>query len=71
MASPEDVILGKMVYYREGGSEKHLRDITGILRISDDIVDRDYVADFAKQLGLADIWDAVLERMREPPFRPG
>lgn len=27
VASPEDVIIGKMVYYREGGSDKHLRDI--------------------------------------------
>jgi len=33
-ARPEDVILGKMTYYREGGSEKHLRDIAGILKIS-------------------------------------
>lgn len=31
-ASPEDVIIKKMQYYREGGSEKHLRDITGSLR---------------------------------------
>jgi hypothetical protein len=26
-ASPEDVIIKKLVFYREGGSEKHLRDI--------------------------------------------
>ena len=66
VATPEDVILGKMIYYREGGSEKHLRDITGILRISGDIVDREYVADFARQLGLARIWEAVLQRLNEP-----
>jgi hypothetical protein len=46
-----------------GGSEKHLRDITGILRISGDIVDRDDVAGFAKQLGLTEIWEAVLGRL--------
>ena len=63
MASPEDVILGKMVYYREGGSEKHLRDITGVLRISGNLVDRDYVAHFSKQLGLTEIWEAVLARL--------
>ena len=66
LASPEDVILGKMVYYREGGSEKHLRDITGILRICGETVDREYVARFAKQLGLTEIWDAVLNRIEEP-----
>ena len=65
LASPEDVILGKMVYYREGGSEKHLRDITGILRICGEMLDREYVADFAKQLGVAEIWEAILDRLRE------
>ncbi len=66
LASPEDVILGKMVYYREGGSEKHLRDITGILRIRGDAVDRKYIADFARQLGLTEIWDAILMRLAQP-----
>lgn len=61
-ARPEDVILGKMTYYREGGSEKHLRDITGILKVSGHAVDRQYVSLWAEQLGLADIWQAVLRR---------
>ena len=52
-----------MVYYREGGSEKHLRDITGILRIRGELVDRKYVADFAQQLGLMEIWQAILKRL--------
>jgi len=63
LASPEDVILGKMLYYREGGSEKHLRDITGVLRICGETVDREYVAQYAKQLGLTEIWDAILGRL--------
>ena len=32
-ASPEDVILKKLLYFREGGSEKHLRDIAGVVRV--------------------------------------
>jgi hypothetical protein len=63
VAAPEDVILGKLVYYHEGGSDKHLRDITGILKISDELVDRSYVTRFAAQLGVADIWQAVLNRV--------
>lgn len=59
VAAPEDVILGKLVYHREGGSEKHLRDIAGILRISGDVVDRDYITRFAAELGVADVWQAV------------
>src|SRR5437868_9798363 len=32
-ARPEDGILAKMLYYREGGFEKHLRYLTGILKV--------------------------------------
>jgi hypothetical protein len=62
-AAPEDVILGKLLYYAEGGSEKHLRDITGILKISGDGVDRGYISRFASQLGVQDIWEAVAARV--------
>lgn len=60
-ASPEDVILKKMVFYKEGGSEKHLRDIAGILKISGDTIDLAYIADWAGKLGLEDIW-AIFSR---------
>ena len=36
VAPPEYVILRKLEYYREGGSEKHLRDIVSMLTISPD-----------------------------------
>ena len=62
-AAPEDVILKKMEYYKEGGSEKHLRDITGILRVSGADVDRRYIASWAERLGVSDIWDAILRRL--------
>jgi len=63
-AAPEDVIIKKMEYYREGGSEKHLRDITGILMTTGDDVDRLYIERWAQQLGLGDIWEAIEKRLR-------
>ncbi len=42
VAAAEDVILGKLVYYQEGGSDKHLRDIAGILKFSGELLDQDY-----------------------------
>ena len=63
VASPEDVILGKMEFYREGGSEKHLRDVAGILKVSGDCLDRGYVSQWAGKLGLSDIWQAVQRRV--------
>jgi hypothetical protein len=59
VASPDDVILGKLLYFREGGSDKHLRDIASILKISNQLVDRDYVAKTAADLGLDHIWKAI------------
>jgi len=39
VAPPEYVILRKLQYYREGRSEKHLRDIASILEFSSDEID--------------------------------
>jgi hypothetical protein len=56
VAAPEDVIIGKLVYYQEGGSEKHLRDIASILCQAEDDVDRRYIAEVAGALGLLNTW---------------
>ncbi|MFQ5733147.1 MAG: hypothetical protein ACE5KM_14500 [Planctomycetaceae bacterium] len=61
-ASPEDVILMKMIYYREGKSEKHLRDIGGVLRVQGAGIDRDYITEWAEQLGAGDVWQTILDR---------
>ena len=63
-ASPEDVILSKMLYYFEGGSEKHLRDITGILSIQAEKIDREYISQWATRLGVTEVWSAVLDRLQ-------
>jgi hypothetical protein len=60
VAAPEDVILGKLLYYHEGGSDRHLSDIAGILAKSSEVVDRSYVQKMAEQLGIADEWRLVL-----------
>jgi hypothetical protein len=60
-ASPEDVILRKLESFREGGSDKHLRDIRGILRLCDQPVDRAYIARWASRLGVEDEWTRALQ----------
>ena len=54
--SPEDVIIKKMEYHREGGSEKHLRDIAGVLKVMGDRVDRAYISNLSSKLGLDPVW---------------
>ncbi len=56
---PEELILKKLVYYREGGSEKHLRDIRAMLKISGDEIDLARVDRGAKALDLLEVWTAV------------
>jgi hypothetical protein len=56
VAAPEDVIIGKLVYFQDGGSEKHLRDIASILSQAEGDVDRLYIAEVASTLGLANTW---------------
>ncbi len=63
-AAPEDVILGKLWYYREGGSEKHLRDIAAMLQVSGGEIDKEYIHHWARQLGLTEPWQAILDRLR-------
>jgi hypothetical protein len=65
-SSPEDVIIHKMIFYQEGGSDKHIRDSAGILRISGESVDREYILQWAEKLRLAEIWEAILQREMEP-----
>jgi hypothetical protein len=60
VAAPEDVILSKLVYFRDGASELHLRDVAGMLRVSNDLVDRNYVELFARRFGVLDLWEVIL-----------
>ena len=62
-ASPEDAIIKKMDYYRQGGSEKHVRDIAGVLKTSREQIDTAYIALWARQMGLSDIWTAIQQRI--------
>jgi hypothetical protein len=59
LAPPEYVILRKLEYHREGGSEKHLRDIRAMLAVSGDQLDRRSLQDWLARLGLEAEWQHV------------
>ncbi len=56
VAPPEYVILRKLDYFREGGSQKHLRDIRGILSVSHGSLDLPFIEQWADKMGLTDQW---------------
>jgi hypothetical protein len=58
-AAPEDVILKKLHYFREGGSQKHVRDIVSVLRIRGGDIDRAYLENWVRQLGLETEWALI------------
>ena len=57
LAPPEYVIIGKLEFFREGGSEKHLRDIRGMLAVTE--VDRAFLQTEIDARQLQDAWRAV------------
>jgi hypothetical protein len=60
LAKPEDIIIGKLQYFQMGSSEKHLRDIQGILRLSREKIDFAYLENWVKKLGLQTQWDHAM-----------
>jgi hypothetical protein len=57
IAAPENIILKKLDFYREGGSEKHLTDIREILIGT--AIDESYLQEWITKLGLALEWKKV------------
>lgn len=60
VAPVEYVILRKLEYFHEGQSEKHLRDIRGMLEVSASTIDRDFLASWIERMGLGAAWERVL-----------
>ncbi len=58
LATPEDIIIKKLNFYREGGSEKHIRDIRGILAETE--LDQVYLKNWIDQLGYTQEWEKVI-----------
>ena len=57
VAPPEYVILRKLEYYQEGRSEKHLRDIAGILEVSEEQVDLKELEGKIGEFALEEEWE--------------
>jgi hypothetical protein len=56
LAPPEYVIVRKLEYFREGGSEKHLRDIRAMLAVSGELLDQVALREWIQKLNLETEW---------------
>jgi hypothetical protein len=66
VATPEDVVLHKLRWFREGGavSERQWTDAVGVLEVQKDRLDRAYLDRWARELGVADLLDRALAEGR-------
>ena len=57
VASAEDIILSKLEWFRLGDevSERQWRDVIGVLKIQENLLDRSYLEKWAAELGIADL----------------
>jgi hypothetical protein len=56
VATAEDTIIAKLEWAAAGESERQLRDVAGILEVSGQNLDRDYISRWVRQLGLDGAW---------------
>ena len=59
LAPPEYVIVRKLEYFRECGSDKHLRDIRGMLSISGELIDQAALNKWIHTRGVEAEWKKV------------
>jgi hypothetical protein len=59
-APPEAIIINKLIFYREGGSTKHLDDIRGMLD-AQAVPEKSEMLRWIEELNLKKEWQAVLE----------
>jgi hypothetical protein len=63
VASPEDTILAKLQWYRDSGSvsDRQWNDVLGMLKVQGAALDRAYLDEWARELGLADLLRKAIE----------
>jgi len=63
VASPEDTVLSKLLWYRQGGevSARQWRDILGLLKVQGKGLDLEYLGQTSVQLNVADLLEKALK----------
>lgn len=63
VSPPELVILKKLEFFREGGSEKHISDICAMLDVSREKIDQQQLDEMIRERGLQAAWARVQKEM--------
>jgi hypothetical protein len=63
VATPEDTILSKLEWAKLSGSERQLADAAGVVAVRGADLDVEYVARWAAELGVLDLWERIAGRL--------
>ncbi len=63
--SPEDVILSKLDWAKDSGSDLQFRDVLGVIKVQWKNLDWDYLRHWAKELGVEKNLESVIEEVRK------
>ena len=63
--SPEDVILSKLEWAKDSGSEMQFRDVFSVVKLQWDKLDWGYLSHWAKELGIENSLERVKEEIRK------
>jgi hypothetical protein len=63
VASPEDAVLRKLEWYRDGGgvSDRQWRDVLGVLKVQGQALELDYLRRWADQLAIRELLNRALD----------
>jgi hypothetical protein len=69
VASPEDTVLAKLQWYRQGGnvSDRQWNDVLGVLKVQGPALDRAYLKEWARELGLTELLHRAVDDAGLPP----
>jgi len=72
VASPEDIVLQKLVWFRKGGevSDRQWRDVLGVLKTQGVRLERAYLGEWGRELGVLDLLQRALVEAGQPPLAP-
>jgi hypothetical protein len=70
LASPEDVILSKLEWAKEGDSERQFRDALGVAVVQWEKLDTEYLRRWAPELGVGDPLEQLLGEAGEQAPKP-
>jgi hypothetical protein len=69
LSSPEDVLIGKLVWYEQGGrvSERQWKDIVGVIRVQGGLLDSAYLRRWCRELSVTELLELALREAEHTP----